>query len=246
MATAKALTERTDVKRSFIDLRAWAASVAAPVGDPRNAFLDARASLPLGPGPVTGGLVALPQGEGAVGAMPADEFLIVESGAVQITQGETVITLNDGDSIVLPAGAAIDWRADVPCRLIFLRRTGGPAGTTTIAPIDIAAPLVPSNPPLAELLVGPTPQCRNFTSYRSADGEFTCGTWDSTPYHRRPMVYGHCELMYLLDGSVTFVDGEGAEGTFVKGDIFMVEQGASCSWDSRVDVKKVYAIYRPA
>jgi len=54
------------------------------------------------------------------------------------------------------------------------------------------------------------------------------------------------ELIYLSAGSVTFGDGAGAQGTFGKGDIFLVEQGASCSWDSQVHVKKIYAIYRPA
>jgi uncharacterized cupin superfamily protein len=60
------------------------------------------------------------------------------------------------------------------------------------------------------------------------------------------MAYRHYELMYLLDGSVTFIDEAGTEGAFAKGDIFLVEQGASCSWDSQVHVKKVYCIYRPA
>ena len=52
--------------------------------------------------------------------------------------------------------------------------------------------------------------------------------------------------MYLLEGSVTFVDGTGRAGTFAKGDIFLVEQGATCSWESREQVAKVYVIYRPA
>ncbi|MBP7338304.1 MAG: DUF861 domain-containing protein [Niveispirillum sp.] len=72
------------------------------------------------------------------------------------------------------------------------------------------------------------------------------GTWDSTPYHRRAMRYRHFELMLLLQGSVTFVDGTGREGTFRKGDIFLVEQGADCSWESREQVAKIYAIHRPA
>ena len=144
-----------------------------------------------------------------------------------------VSTLADGDSIVLCEGAAFRWSADADTRLIFVRRTGGSAADGAIVPIDTHAALVASGAPLAELLVGPTPSCRNFTDYRSADGAFVCGTWDSTPYHRRAMTYGHYELMYLLDGSVTFVDGAGASGTFDKGDIFLVEQGASCSWDSQ-------------
>lgn len=231
--------------RSFIDLRHWAAgiTVAASAGDP---FLSARALLPQPEGPVTIGLIALPQGSGAVDSMPADEFVIVAGGTARIERDGAVSTLADGDSIVLCEGAAFRWSADADTRLIFVRRTGGSAADGAIVPIDTHAALVASGAPLAELLVGPTPSCRNFTDYRSADGAFVCGTWDSTPYHRRAMTYGHYELMYLLDGSVTFVDGAGASGTFDKGDIFLVEQGASCSWDSQVHVKKIYAIYRPA
>ncbi|MEC3908947.1 cupin domain-containing protein [Sphingobium sp. CR2-8] len=231
--------------RSFIDLRAWAddAMVAAPSGDP---FLTARADLPLAPGQISVGLIALPQGTGAVHAMPAEEFIIVASGAARIEQAGKIFTLDEGDSLLLREGAAFAWSCHADTRLLFMRRTGGPAGDGAIIPVDTQAPLEPSGAPLAELLVGPTPQCRNHGDYKSEDGEYMVGTWDSTPYHRRPMVYRHYELMYLLDGSVTFVDEDGAEGTFHKGDIFLVEQGASCSWDSQVDVKKVYCIYRPA
>jgi uncharacterized cupin superfamily protein len=54
------------------------------------------------------------------------------------------------------------------------------------------------------------------------------------------------ELMYLLEGSVTFVDETGRSGTFSKGDIFLIEQKASCTWESRENVAKLYVIYRPA
>lgn len=238
------MTNQT-LTRSFIDLRAWAkgATAATGEGDP---FLAARAALPLADGPISAGLIALPQGAGMVAAMPADEFVIVESGAVRIAQGDRDLLLNEGDSIMLRGGAAFAWTADADSRLLFMRRTGGPAGDGAVIPVDADAPLTPSGAPLAELLVGPTPQCRNNSDWKSEDGEFMAGTWDSTPYHRRAMRYGHFELMYLLDGSVTFIDEAGVEGTFSKGDIFLVEQGASCSWDSRVHVKKVYCIYRPA
>ncbi|MES2172558.1 MAG: cupin domain-containing protein [Pseudomonadota bacterium] len=231
--------------RSFIDLRAWAADArpATPSADP---FLTARADLPLAAGPISVGLIALPQGVGTVAALPAEEFIIVESGAVRIEQPGKAMTLAEGDSLLLRDGATFTWSTDADTRLLFMRRTGGPAGDGAIIPVDTAAPLEPSGAPLAELLVGPTPQCRNHGDYKSTDGEFMVGTWDSTPYYRRPMVYRHYELMYLLNGSVTFIDESGAEGTFDKGDIFLVEQGASCSWDSQVDVKKVYCIYRPA
>jgi uncharacterized cupin superfamily protein len=51
--------------------------------------------------------------------------------------------------------------------------------------------------------------------------------------------------MYLLEGAVTLEDESGNRRTFMKHDIFVVEQGARCSWDSFRHVKKVYAIFRP-
>lgn len=207
------------VTRSFVDLRAWAAGVTVAAGE-GDAFLSARALLPQPEGPVTIGLIALPQGSGSVAVLPADEFVIVESGSVQIDQR----TLNEGDSIVLCEGAGFDWIAATDSRLLFVRRTGGSVADGAIIPIDTKASLEPSGAPLAELLVGPTPSCRNFTDYRSADGEFVCGTWDSTPYHRRSMAYRHYELMYLLDGSVTFVDGAGRKGRSAR---------AISSWSNR-------------
>lgn len=237
------MTEQTLI-RSFTDLRAFAAAATPDKGD-GDPFLGARALLPLADGPVTAGVIALPAGAGMVAAMPADEFVIVESGSVQIAGAGVDRLLADGDSVVLRGGAGFAWTAQAPCRLLFVRRADGPAGDGAIIPIDLDGRLEPSGAPLAELLVGPTPQCRSHNDWKSEDGVFMAGTWDSTPYHRRPMRYGHHELMYLLDGSVTFVDESGAEGTFSKGDIFIVEQGAMCSWDSQVHVKKVYCIYRP-
>ena len=58
------------------------------------------------------------------------------------------------------------------------------------------------------------------------------------------MRYVHYELMYLLQGSVTFVDESGSEGTFRQGDVFIVERDSLCSWDSREDVAKVWVIWR--
>ncbi len=60
------------------------------------------------------------------------------------------------------------------------------------------------------------------------------------------MFFRHYELMYLLEGSVTFEDETGRSGTFSRGDILIIEQHAQCSWESREHVAKVYANYRPA
>lgn len=224
--------------RTFIDLRRFA---AAAVGN-EGTYRSGRVALALPDGPVAIEALSL-AGHGHVERLDADEFVIVLEGRLDLTGGGTV-ELAPGQSAVLPANVAFDWSAKPDTRAIVMRCAVAP-GASTIVAIDEAAPLAPSGAPLATLLIGPTPSCRNHSDYRSGDGVFTCGTWDSTPYHRRAMTYGHYELMHLLAGEVTFEDEAGRVGTFRTGDIFLVEQGAYCSWSSTTPVKKVYAIYRP-
>lgn len=219
--------------RSFTDLRSFAADA------PEGGLLDGGRRLPMADGPVA--IVAVRPRGGGRATLPVDLFVLVLGGVLTIDDRRVAA----GASIVLPTGCGVAWAADDDA-LIVTMACSGAAGADAPVAIDRDAALEPSGAPLAELLVGPTPACRNHTDYRSASGEFLCGTWDSTPYHRLPMRYRHHELMQLLAGDVTFVDETGRSATFAAGDIFVVERGATCSWDSRVDVKKVYAIYRPA
>jgi uncharacterized cupin superfamily protein len=236
---------------SFIDLRAFARNQglgipAAATGEDR--FLSSRRLLDFPPGPVTAGAIALETGSGAVQSHPADEFIIVCAGKLTLTlaeQGRT-LGLGPGNSAVIQHGAAFTWSAQGPVSVIFMRYAGSRPDGRGIVPVRENAPMSPSNPPSAERWSAWLRQAGAGVSSSSADGGFSCGTWDSTPYHRRAMVYRHYELMYLLQGSVTFVDETGRSGTFSKGDIFLVEQNAQCSWESREHVAKVFAIYRPA
>lgn len=235
--------------RSFIDLRVFAADPQSgsrlPAGADTDQILTSRRELAMPDGPVGVGAIDLRPGQGQVASQPADEFIIACDGAVTFVQQGSRFVLRAGESMVLPCGSSFEWICDAGATLLYMRCEGGVAGKTLI-PIDEAAALEPSGAPLAELLVGPTPECRNHSDFRSANGEFVCGTWDSTPYHRTAMLYRHYELMHLLEGSVAFEDEAGNQRTFSKGDIFLVEQHAQCSWESREHVKKVYAIYRPA
>lgn len=229
---------------SFVDLRAHAKQGAiAPSGNP---YRDGRHFLSLPPGPVEVGSIHLPIGHGDTGLLEGDEFVIVAEGNVTFGQGAQNLDLREGQSCVLTGDAPFQWSASAPATLIFMRYRKGSVGPARIVPIEIDSELVPSGAPLAELLVGETPSCRNHTTFLSADGTFMAGVWDSTPYHRRAMAYRHFELMYLLRGNVTFVDEQRRSQTFGEGDIFLVEQHAQCSWESREDVAKVFAIYRPA
>ena len=224
---------------SIIDLRTYATGAPRTrdwlTGRAPPAFADDGASVSA----------LAPVGQGRVDALPGDEFVILMSGELTVdsARGATVITA--ARSAVLPAGLSFSWRAVAGTIAVAVTCPAGSGAADDAVAIDEAASLQPSNPPLADLLIGATPSCRSHTDYRSIDGEFTCGTWDSTPYRRRPMVYRHIELMHLLEGSVTFEDEAGSV-TFRKGDIFLAARGANCAWISEVHVKKVYAIHRPA
>lgn len=224
--------------RGLIDLRAYATGVAPTsdwiVGRPTPAFADDAATV-----------VALaPRGEGRVTGLRGDEFVIVLSGTLTLKSERNTTVVETGQSAVLPAGLSFGWRAAAGTLAIIVVCPAQSGAASDIVPIDESAPLEASNPPADALLVGPRPSCRNHSDYRSNNGEFVCGTWDSTPYHRRAMPYRHIELMHLLDGRVTFQDSSGSV-TFSKGDIFLAARGAECAWISEVHVKKVYAIHRP-
>jgi uncharacterized cupin superfamily protein len=223
---------------NFIDLRAYATGVPPTrdwlTGRAPPAFADDGASVSA----------MVPVGQGRVDALPGDEFVIVISGELSIDGARGMSVITAARSAVLPAGLGFSWRATPGTIAVAVTCLAVTGAAEDVVPIDEAASLQPSNPPLADLLVGATPSCRNHTDYRSIDGAFTCGTWDSTPYHRRAMVYRHIELMHLLEGSVTFEDAAGSV-TFGRGDIFLAARGAECAWISEVHVKKVYAIHRP-
>ncbi|HEX7759265.1 MAG TPA: cupin domain-containing protein [Caulobacteraceae bacterium] len=210
-------------------------------------YMSERRRLPLPGGPITVDAVRLVAGDAGQTVLPGDEFVLVLSGDVRFEQSGGELHLGAGQAGVVPRGRSLAWRCDQDGELIVMRCLGG-GGPTAQAPvrIELEAPLAPSNPPLAEFLVGPTPQCRNHTDYRSGSGEFVCGVWDSTPYHRRLLTFRHYELMSLLEGSVTFVDASGREGRFAAGDVVLLEQGGGCSWESQVHVKKIYSTFRPA
>jgi uncharacterized cupin superfamily protein len=234
---------------SFVNLREFARDksqgITSDVEAGADRFLSSRRILDWAPSPVTAGVITLEAGSGLVQSLPADEFIIVNEGSLTLTQQGSTLTLGPNQSAVIKQGAAFTWTAQGPVSLIFTRYNQSQPGDGAIVPIQENPEMGPSGGPAAELLTTQAPHCRNFTDYKTEDGEFMCGTWDSTPYARRAMFYRHFELMYLLEGSVTFIDETGRSGTFSKGDIFLVEQGANCTWDSRVDVAKVYVIYRP-
>lgn len=186
------------------------------------------------------------RGEGQVEVLANDEFVLVLKGRLEIASDAGTLVVEPNNGGVVPVGTRFTWRASDDLLAIVYSAPSQARGNAA-APllIDQNAPLAPSNPPLPENLLGPVPTCRNHSDYVSANTEFACGTWDSTPYHRRRISYRQVELMYLLQGKVTFSDDSGSV-TFKAGDVCMFVRGGGCAWLSEEHVKKIFAIQRPA
>lgn len=237
-----------DRVRGFVDvLGTFEGWPAVEPGLGPDGYFANRRRLPLPEGPITVEVAHVQPGASGRSCLSGHEFLLALEGEITFEQAGVGITLTAGTACVMVRESPLGWRTDLGAKLVIMRCTGGGGvGVEGAVAIDLVAPLAPSNPPLPEVLIGPTPQCRNHTDYRSASGEFVCGTWDSTPYKRRLISFRHYELMRLLEGSVTFVDANGRSGTFGAGDVVLLEQGGGASWESREYVRKIYSTYRPA
>lgn len=238
----------TDRVAGFVDVLRTAAQWPSVEGESGvDGYFSDRRRLPLPDGPITIEMAHVQRGAFGRSRLLGDEFVLVLEGDVTFEQSGARCDLNTGEAGVMVRERPLDWRSERGAKLVLMRCTGGGgAGADGPVRIDQGASLAPSNPPAADVLIGPTPDCRNHTDYRSGSGELVCGTWDSTPYSRRLVVFRHFELMRLIEGSVTFVDAAGREGTFRAGDVVLFEQGGGASWESREYVKKIYCTYRPA
>lgn len=224
---------------AVVDMRAYAAGAAPSTdwvaGRKAPAFADDAAQVAA---------FAL-RGQGRVEGLAADEFVLVLVGRLDIESDAGTLTVLPDNGAVLPAGSDFRWRAsDDLLAIVYSAPTQGPGSATAPVVIDVNAEMTPSSPPATENLIGPAPSCRNHSDYLSANGEFVCGIWDSTPYHRRQIPYRQVELMLLLEGEVSFRDAAGSV-TFHKGDVCMFVRGDGCAWLSETYVRKIYATQRP-
>ncbi|MGU3536578.1 cupin domain-containing protein [Methylobacterium sp. A54F] len=83
-----------------------------------------------------------------------------------------------------------------------------------------------------------SPQARNATLSRSADGTASTLVWDCTA-GRFDWHYEIDETIYFLEGEATISDGHGPARTFRAGDVLFLPRGAVCHWHVETYVRKV-------
>ena len=163
--------------RSFVDLRAFAASADVPSG---GDYRTARTALPLAEGPCSVDLLALDGGAGSDTGLPGDEFVIVLAGSLRL--GDVPLAVDA--CAMIPSGVAFDWQAAPGTRALAMRYLIDMPAAQRIVPIDESAELAPSNPPLAELLPDYRAHGAGATHMRNAEIVRRAGlvllVWDGT------------------------------------------------------------------
>ena len=194
-----------------------------------------------GPGAMSAGRVSF-IGEVEVAHFPHTETIVV-------VEGELTLTVAGAAPLVLRSAAkapsSARHGASHPGRIAQRgscsarpRRDSRPSAASL--PLRADADFKPSNSPPAEMLLGPTPQCRSDNVFTDDGAQYLAGTWDSTPYHRIVRAHRLNEFMYLLAGSVRFAAPDGSVLSAGTGDALFVPQGAPIGWESSDRVAKFY------
>ena len=184
-------------------------------------------------------------GELDVASFPHAETIVVVDGELTlIAAGAEPLVLGRGDGAVIARGTAVRILAGTRALFVSCAAAAQGPGNPGLKRLrrDAEAHYKPSNPPPAEALLGPVPQCRSDRLFIDEGARYQAGTWDSTPYHRIVRPHRLNELMVLLAGSVRFASPDGSVLSAGTGDAVFVPQGAPIGWESSERVAKFYVV----
>jgi uncharacterized cupin superfamily protein len=178
---------------------------------------------------------------------PVTEFMLVLEGEVVIVEETGETRIGSGESSIIPKGLRCQWTQSGKVKKFFVILEDGSEEVKPlkVVKLDPKVNLTPSTPPPADMLHSPVPAQHGHEFFANATREFNAGVWDTTGYHRKLIDFTRHELMHLLEGSVTFTDGEGGSQTFKAGDTFFVPLGTPNSWKSEGYLRKIYCIFQP-
>lgn len=80
-----------------------------------------------------------------------------------------------------------------------------------------------------------------YTSERN--DRITSGVWEAAQLVSEPYMTKYSEFIYLLDGSLTLIDGDGREETFHAGDAALIPRGMMVTWKQPEKLRKYWVIF---
>lgn len=183
---------------------------------------------------------------------PVHEFMFLLEGSVTLVlEDGNQVTVNAGESFVIPKGLPCQWVQPGYVRKFFLifEDPGAAPGDNVseqgvILP-DAGGQLSPMEIPDPSVYIGTQPELTNHTSFDDPSGQMHVGVWATTASDRNPVTFPRNELMCLLEGSVCLTGGDGVAQTIRAGEAVYVSKGTQMRWQNSDPVRKIYAIYDP-
>ena len=75
--------------------------------------------------------------------------------------------------------------------------------------------------------------------------ELRAGVWQAQAYSERLRDYPYDEIIFVVDGSVSIIDGAGNEERFSAGDCFVLQRGFDGEWRQQESLKIFHMTVAP-
>ncbi len=106
---------------------------------------------------------------------------------------------------------------------------------------DIAG-LEPTDYIPVDTLESGDPQERGRSLYADQTGQLDAGVWECEPNRHVIEAAPYDEFVYLLEGEIEVIAGDGSSETYRAGDSFVMPRGCRCTWDVKQPVRKLYVV----
>jgi uncharacterized cupin superfamily protein len=179
-----------------------------------------------------------------------DEFMLLLEGSLEIENEDgSIQTFHAGDGFMIPKGAVLQWRQSEYLRKFWMihNNPDSPA-----AAAGLQAKLLDPNATLPRVsglepadFESAVPDMGLQSLYSDPTHQLQIGIWDCAPMTRVPGRLNRSELMHIVTGSGSIINGDGVEFQFNAGDTFFVPIGMGYQWKSHEYVRKLFCSYAP-
>ena len=94
----------------------------------------------------------------------------------------------------------------------------------------------------ADGLVSGEPRERGMSCYADQTNQLDAGVWECEINKHEIAASPYDEFVYLLEGHIDVIDGEGRVESFKAGDSFVMPRDCKCTWDVKEPVRKLYVV----
>jgi uncharacterized cupin superfamily protein len=184
------------------------------------------------------------------GPYEVDEFMLLLEGSLEIVNEDgSVQTFHAGDGFMIPKGAVLQWRQSEYLRKFWAIHDNpdSPAAANGLRArlLDPASelPRVTGLDPAD--FESDVPDMGLLNLYSDPTNKLQIGIWDCGPMTRKPATINRSELMHIVTGSGSIINGDGVEFKFNAGDTFLVPIGMGYQWHSDEYLRKLFCSYAP-